>query len=82
MLRYGTAKSTDPMFRVFSSLIYIQEACGWCKISAHSDLSSDSQHPQNHATPRDSVSVESSGSELKSECVDILHQSFLSVTPY
>ena len=31
---------------------------------------------------RDSVGVEGSRSELKSECADILHQSFLVVTPY
>ena len=35
-----------------------------------------------HVVWRDSVGVESSGSELKSECADILHQSFLVVTPY
>ena len=35
-----------------------------------------------HVVWRDSVGVESSESELKSECADILHQSFLVVTPY
>ena len=38
--------------------------------------------PRRHVVLRDSVGVESSGSELKSECADILHQSFLVVTPY
>ena len=38
--------------------------------------------PRRHVVWRDSVGVESSGSELKSECADILHQSFLVVTLY
>ena len=38
--------------------------------------------PRRHVVWRDSVGVESSGLELKSECEDILHQSFLVVTPY
>ena len=38
--------------------------------------------PRRHVVWRDSVGVESSGSELKSECADIFHQSSLVVTPY
>ena len=38
--------------------------------------------PRRHVVWRDSVGVEGSRSELKSECADILHQSFLVVTPY
>ena len=33
--------------------------------------------PRRHVVWRDSVGVEGSRSELKSECADILHQSFL-----
>ena len=38
--------------------------------------------PRRHVVWRDSVGVESSGSELKSEYADIFHQSLLIVTPY
>ena len=38
--------------------------------------------PRRQVVLRDSVGVEGSRSELKSECADILHQSFLVVTPY
>ena len=38
--------------------------------------------PRRHVVWRDSVGVEGSRSELKSECAVILHQSFLVVTPY
>ena len=38
--------------------------------------------PRKHVVWRDSVGVESSGSELRSGCADIFHQSFLVVTPY
>ena len=38
--------------------------------------------PRRHVVWRDSVGVEGSRSELKSECADIMHQSFLVVTPY
>ena len=38
--------------------------------------------PRRHVVWRDSVDVEGSRSELKSECADILHQSFLVITPY
>ena len=38
--------------------------------------------PRRHVVWRDSVGVEACRSELKSECADILHQSFLVVTPY
>ena len=38
--------------------------------------------PRRHVVWRDSVGIEGSRSELKSECADILHQSFVDVTPY